>query len=347
MKNALIITDKYGLSFSKIVLDIARVLQANNVKVGIADFRNIDVSKTPKNIIHFAALGHDILNYAAKLSGKRNVILYLTAEGKCKTENTLKKALNKNATIIAVSKYVKSKIEEQGLKCDDVIPHGIDLNIKPDIKWSEFIEEQVKNNSIFLNISENGVRKGLDRLLLIYKIIHHAVPDTYLIIHSNSDGIYKLRNLARMMQLENFWITDLMTPELALTNQQINALYYLTAKTRGIYLLTSYAEGFGMPIIESFKYGLPIVAPALPPIVEIIGESKAGMLIPASKAFELAWQKKWIYEMHDYSIDQYVDAVLTILFKPKLYGEMSRASLQLSKKYDMYKTYKNFMKYLK
>lgn len=347
MKNALIIMDKLGLSFSKIVVDIAKVLQANDVNVGISDFRNLNISKTPKNIIHFAALGHDILNYAAKLSGKRNIILYLTAEGKCKTENTLKKALNKNATILAVSKYAKSKIEEQGLKCSGVIPHGTDLTVKPDVKWAGFIEEQVKNNTIFLNISENGIRKGLDRLLIIYKIIHHAIPDTYLIIHSNSDGFYKLRSLARSLQLDNFWITDLMTPELALTNQQINALYYLTAKTRGIYLVTSYAEGFGMPVIESFKYGVPIIAPSLPPMIELIGDSKAGMLVKTGSVVDIPYQKRWIYEMHDYSIDEYVDAVLTIMFKPKLYDEMSKAALQLSKKYDMYKTYKTFIPFLR
>ena len=345
MKEVAIITDKFGMSFSKVARDLALAFSKYGVDVKVMDWRYIQVDKLPKNVIQFGALQYDVLNYASKIAGKRNMVLYLTAEGECETDFTLKKMINEHAHVLAVSNYVKRKIEEQGIKVDEVVYHGVDLSDKSiDEDWLNGLKSDIGDKVVFLNISENGIRKALDRLLFIYKMLHHVLLDSFLILHSYSDGFYKLRDIASNIQLKNFWITDLMTPELALTDKQINTLYYLASQSKGLYLVSSMSEGFCLPVIEAFKFGLPVVAPALPPIEEIVGDTKAGLLIPVTDVFKVPYMKRYKYEMHDYDIDMYVEAVLSIFFN-RMWNEMHRDVLERVKHFDMYRNYGRIVEY--
>lgn len=335
--DTVIVSDLKTFSFRRVAGDLSRVLN-----IPYYDWR--EYGETPKNIIITGACYHSTLNYAVKYGGKTNIILYLTIEGKPLIDFTLRHSINKYTTIIPVSKYVKEKMEEAGLKSCDPIPHGIELNPEVDTSFINSIYEEIpKNTKVLLNISRNDLRKGLDKLLITYKYIQHAFgEETYLILHSSSEGAYKIRNLAGLLQLKNFWFTDLAR-ERGLTNQQINALYSIAY----LYLCSSLSEGFGLFILESLRFGVPIVAPALPPIDEIIGESKAGLLIPIQEPYKVTYMDYVEFEMFEYDIDHLIDATTMIIINENLRKQMSKEAVEIAKKYDMYKVYQKFREYLK
>ena len=337
MYKSVIISDLKGFSFQRVAKDLSKVL-----KIPYMDWREGVVSDS-KNIIIVGASYYTTLNYAVKYIGKANIILYLTIEGNPYIDTALKNTLNKYTYIIPVSKYVKSKLEEAGLKPEEPIPHGVEINNKYDPHLYKIIMEEAKGKQIILNISRNDVRKALDRLLLIYKFINHMFPDTFLILHSDTSGVYDIVEISRQLQLRDFWFTALKERNIRLTDEQINTLY----KSSYIYLNTSRSEGYGLPILEAMAHGIPIVSPGIPPIAELIGNSKAGLLTSIYNPEYKKYLNYLEFELYDYDIGDLIDATVSILINPKLREEMSREAFEKAKKYDINIVYQSFKGYLK
>lgn len=70
----------------------------------------------------------------------------------------------------------------------------------------------------------------------------------------------------------------------------ISTIYELS----DILVFTSEFEGFGMPLIESMQFGLPIIAHNIPPINEVVGDS--GVLVDHSNV--IAWVN-WLCRFQD------------------------------------------------
>jgi glycosyltransferase involved in cell wall biosynthesis len=221
----------------------------------------------------------------------RNKIFYAVTEG---PYYGYLKYLSRIFTIVVPSNYVKDELERSGLRVRYVIPHGIDVNqyrsiIKP--HHTEEIEgvRALKRRDyviLFSVISENIPRKGLKYLYEALKITHTS-NRFKLIIRGSVSVPRELGD--KVIVLERY-----------LPREDLIALYNLADAC----VVPSLAEGFGLPIIECFAAGKPVITLDAPPMNEI-NDNKTGWLVKVTgQSIVKGWPSSYrlnIPDIQDYA----------------------------------------------
>jgi glycosyltransferase involved in cell wall biosynthesis len=221
----------------------------------------------------------------------RNKIFYAVTEG---PYYGYLKNFSRIFTIVVPSNYVKDELERSGLRVRYVIPHGIDVNqYKSTIKLhhTEEIEGvralKRRDYVILLSvISENIPRKGLKYLYEALKITHTS-NRFKLIIRGSVSVPQELGD--KVIVLERY-----------LPREDLIALYNLADAC----VVPSLAEGFGLPIIECFAAGKPVITLDAPPMNEI-NDNKTGWLVKvAGQSIVKGWPSSYrlnIPDIQDYA----------------------------------------------
>lgn len=249
----------------------------------------------------------------------------------------------KDITFITPSQYTRQCIEQAGLLCDEVIPHGIDLKNKYDQRFHDYIKQKlpqpskVEPSNIILNISGNVQRKAIDKFLIAYKTIEKIVKDAYGILHSGI-GDTNIVALQTALELKRFWFTNMWG---VLSKDKICALYALC----DFYCQPSYVEGFGITYLEAFKFNKPVIAVDCPAVNEIVKDGHTGLLIPVTKTEDIVWQQRHAIRLHYFDIDNLIDAMLVLCDK-KTRQTLSENIKKEIHRWDIEKTYKAFLKYV-
>jgi glycosyltransferase involved in cell wall biosynthesis len=146
-------------------------------------------------------------------------------------------------------------------------PLGSEISIKKDSNPSEQVLRLIHNQSkIFLSVGTIEPRKG-------YSISLDAIEKCW---HQNEEFIFVIagrygwgQNNLRKRILEHpeygkrlIWLTDASDSDLSILYESSRALIF-----------SSIEEGFGLPLIEAFQYGLPVIASDIPVFQEICGEN--------------------------------------------------------------------------
>jgi glycosyltransferase involved in cell wall biosynthesis len=122
---------------------------------------------------------------------------------------------------------------------------------------------QLETTRFILHVGSCIPRKRVDVLLNVFAQLHQQDPDLHLVKVS---GDWSRDQQAQIAQLE---IGEQIIHLQNLQRQQIAALYQQAAAV----LLTSDAEGFGLPIIEALACGAVVVASNLPVLQEVGGNA--------------------------------------------------------------------------
>jgi glycosyltransferase involved in cell wall biosynthesis len=172
-----------------------------------------------------------------------------------------KKVLPRIHFITAVSNYANKQLIKLFGISGEVIPNGVDLELfKPCLQRSN---KSGFHYPVILNLTAYNNLKGRDLLIKCFKIIRHKYRNAILLacnINYNYDGILSL---------------DYMP------YHEIPKLYC----SADFYLLTSKHESFGLPIVEAFATGTPVIAyDRNDARREHISESRAGLLFKDAKS---------------------------------------------------------------
>lgn len=134
----------------------------------------------------------------------------------------------------------EQSLNEWNLNNGYVIPNAIssDTTLQSDLRAKKI-----------LVISRQSYEKGLDRLLLVWKLISKKHPDWKLEIYGGKNQDLGLENL-----IEAYNIQSSISFHKPVKNIQEK---YLESS---IYLMTSRSEGFPMVLLEAMSHGLPVVA---------------------------------------------------------------------------------------
>ena len=130
---------------------------------------------------------------------------------------------------------------------------------------------------VVLTIADNQERKNLSKAMEIVSGVKKAgVKVKYILVtRENSDVGWNLRDYALDMNIAS----ELMIFERGMTFGELYALYAIS----DVFLLTSKAEGLGMPVMEAMSIGVPVVATAcgaMPELLvgDVIGESRGFLM---------------------------------------------------------------------
>jgi len=212
---------------------------------------------------------HDLIHqkFAMKRATTRNLLLYKLKQYGYK--KVFSSAIKKSQKIITVSDYVKDQLKDEWRVEDKKI-----------IVTKEGVEENLIK--LGKEISEKEAKKVLDKFnirqpFLFY--IGNAHP------HKNVEGLIKafleLRKKYQYLQLvlsgndHYFWQKvrkDFQNKDIIYTgfisDEELVSLY----KTAKVFVLPSFEEGFGIPILESFALGCPVVASDIGALKEVGGD---------------------------------------------------------------------------
>jgi len=165
-------------------------------------------------------------------------------------------AFRRADAVLASSQYISTWLSDRyGIK-SQLCPLGVNLN--------QFRLRELQRKNAFLYVGEVSARKGVPALLGAFEIVRHKLDEVELWIV----GFGPLAN-----ELENappegvrFWKN---LPDADLARLYAEAYTFVTA---------SYWEGFGLPLLEAFASGTPVLARRAYAMPELVESEACGML---------------------------------------------------------------------
>lgn len=119
---------------------------------------------------------------------------------------------------------------------------------------------------VVLTIADNQERKNLSKAMEIVSKVkkEKGVKVKYILVtRENSEVGWKLRDLAMDYDIAS----ELMIFERGMSFGELYSLYAIS----DVFLLTSKAEGLGMPVMEAMSVGVPVVTTACGAMPELLG----------------------------------------------------------------------------
>jgi glycosyltransferase involved in cell wall biosynthesis len=302
------------------------------------------------DILLIETVRRDTLELAERLLPGSNIVFYGTTEGRSFLDEENKR-LARDINVVAVSYFVKEMLEEVDVPVAGVVHHGLDMNAsEADLSFLEALEKKFKEKLVALTIASNDPRKGLNDLLQAHKVVEERIPNSYLVLHSqpkryydyeeqrHRERHYDLPEIASNLGLKRIWLTNrygLMTAE------EINTLY----KICHIYVLSSFTEGFGLPILEAFRLNKPVVAVDAPPFNEIVEDGLTGRLVPYKEVRWFNYKNKVLFKMHIYEPRSLTEAMVSLQSNYNLRKSMEIQIRERKNRWSIYNLYPQLLNY--
>lgn len=321
-------------SFRNVAAMIGKALKAH-CSCTIHDCAEV---KPGGNILFIGTVFHRPLNFLSKFLRQGRVVFYGTTEGHSFVDEASLEVA-RQIKIVAVSNFVKQMLEEIGVPVAGVVHHGLDMdNRRVDTQFYKALKKRLENKKIVFTASANHSRKGLDNLLYGYHLVEQEIRNAYLILHSEPVGYYDVSKMARNLKLEHLWPTNLYGK---LSPSKLSALYKLCS----VYVQPSYSEGFGLPVLEAFRFGKPVIAVDAPPFNEVIRQGENGILVPLSKIAWFNFANRVLFRMHMYRAEDLAHAILELVTNEKHMAKM-RGNIEKEKhNWSLHKQYPKLLDY--
>jgi glycosyltransferase involved in cell wall biosynthesis len=329
-----IVTKMDWPSFRNVAIQVRKAL-SSYCNCTIYDRTNV---KPGGNILFIGTVFHQTLNFLNKFLGQSNIVFYGTTEGHSFVDEASLEVA-KQIKIVAVSNFVKQMLEEIGIPVAGVVHHGLDMDDRRvDTQFYKVLKKKLKNKKIIFTASANHSRKGLDNLLCGYHLVEQEIKNTYLILHSEPTGYYNISKMAEDLKFKHLWLTNLFGK---LSPSQLNAFYKLCS----VYVQPSYSEGFGLPILEAFRFNKPVIAVDAPPFNEVIEHGKSGILVPLSKITWSNFANLVLFKMHMYRAEDLAQAILELMTNQQQITKMQENIQKEKHNWSVKKLYPELLNY--
>ena len=228
-----------------------------------------------------------------------------------RAERTIAKVYNR---FIAVSQSTKEELTKRlGIDPDKiaVIPNGVDSekykpgtkDPRPTILWVGRIKKY----------------KNLDHLLKAYRAVKQEVPDAQLIIIGTGNQEWKMKELAKKLELKDVYFLGKVPEE-----DKVRCM-----QRAWIIVSTSTIEGWSLTITEAAACKTPAIAYNAPGLRDSVKHMKTGILVEPG------------------SIEKLAEAITTLLTDRKLREKLGENAFRYAQRLSWNKTAENFLKVVK
>jgi len=263
-------------------------------------------------------------------------VMYVTVEGIPKRE-MIPKWVRKNIIYIANSEFTKEKLEEVEIETRDIIYHGINLeDIAKATPFKKRLKEELKAEVVFGTVCSSLPRKGLKMLREIAEMAKDKLPKAKFFVMTDNRGAGIFEGMENVYVYPRFGKLS-RTEVLSL----IGSFDY--------YLCSSFAEGFGLPLLEAQALGVPVIAGKYKPLTEVT-TPESTLYIPIQYITHRDDGYGILFTYHVYSAEDAFNVVKEAYeiytSNPEEYKRMSEAGREFAKEFDILRTYSKFKTWL-
>lgn len=195
--------------------------------------------------------------------------------------------LQESDKVFFISQMGADEAQKAGVETAEHLVVGMDT-----VSWRLRTKEEYENGRKTFNISpdtlvvitvaDNQERKNLSKAMeIVSKVKKNGIKVKYILVtRENSEVGWKLRDLAMDYDIAS----ELMIFERGLPFGELYALYAIS----DVFLLTSKAEGLGMPVMEAMSIGVPVVATNCGAMPELLGDGR-GLLMDTEYSMIDPW----------------------------------------------------------
>jgi glycosyltransferase involved in cell wall biosynthesis len=245
--------------------------------------------------------------------------------------------VKRDAELIAVSNYVKEKLEGAELNVIDVIPHGLDLKLFDKvIPDTDKVRMMTGGSVVFGTVASSHRRKGLDLLAKAISLVQDKINAGFYILTEPASQQY-------FTNLKNVYV-DIRFGKL----DRISVLKLISSFN--FYICSSLSEGFGLPLLEAQAFGVPVIYPDYAPLNEFMNPK---INFPYEWVdIELYRERLGIeFELHIYNPESLADKIIEAYNMFTSNGDEYKRRIGEARKYvyenfDMRKIYIKFNRHL-
>lgn len=196
----------------------------------------------------------------------------------------LPRLLGRAGCVVADSEFNATELRELGREDVHVVPPPLNLerllDTPPDPVFSELLARRALG-PVVLFVGQLLPHKRPDLLIAAHHlVVTNGLPDALLVLAGTARNPrlrHALHSFNRELALENVWVTG------ELTDAQLASLF----RRADVFVTASEHEGFCVPIVEAFEFGVPVIARDFGAISETAGD--AALVLPSDTgARELA-----------------------------------------------------------
>jgi len=270
-------------------------------------------------------------------------IVYVTIEGVPRKGNYIHTNIPR-MKFTAVSKFVAKCLTLAGLKVERITHHAIDVQIsKNAVKQSDTLRRQLENEYKervkFLYVGRHDPRKGLKNLATAIKILNDkGLSDKFVVLLiTNPEAEILFKDLPN---------TNLIKHEGSLVYADV--LKFMASVDYGVF--PSFAEGFGLPVLEQNSVGKPVVHAWFEPLSEFSSQDFNFVFdFIEIQPVKCGVTQDWLFHLYppEYLAEMMADAIDVYYNNRKEYEEYCKKAMEHTKKWDYKKIYKPFVERFK
>jgi glycosyltransferase involved in cell wall biosynthesis len=256
-----------GLNDAFAMLNNMKVMFNPDVVIGLADIPNQD----------------PVVNMTKKLDIPYICITPMENGPLCATWATY---LSQADKCYVMSEFAVGECEKMGVKAEH-LTIGIDTEAwkppTPEERLKLRESYGIKDEFVILTVADNQERKNLWGALASLEIFKHSCskPFKYWIVTRENQYVgYRLRDLASQHNV----LKEMSIFERGMPFKMLWGLF----AAADVFLLTSKAEGLGLPVLEAMGVGLPVVATKTGALIEHLKEHR-GILVHPEYTFIDTW----------------------------------------------------------
>jgi glycosyltransferase involved in cell wall biosynthesis len=307
-----VVTSNRAISLQNVATHIAKVAKLIGVDVvvykklvSVADLKRLGrVAIIVQQVDPIATLGYMLLNRNCAKNGIP-CVLYATIEGLLDMKHV--HAWIMEGRYVAVSNYVKEKLENSGIPVEDVVHHGVDIDEIEHARKNIHLGEKYMLDSgvdpskyvVVTTVARSLSRKGLWWLAKIANEVAKLDPGIKFIVVTDDSGLEYFRGLDNVVTKPDFGMLD-RTLTLAIIG------------TSHIHVVPSLSEGFGLTVLEAMALGVPVVHADLPPLREF----STGWHVPIVDVVKFVQTRPYrsgvIYEHHLYRVEDFAKTIVGV-----------------------------------
>jgi len=265
-------------------------------------------------------------------------VTYVTVEGK-PIKSMVDDWIKRDCIFIANSKFTQRMLEWIGILPVKTIPHGVNLEAVGKLKpQAEGLKQEIKKRLgvkvLFGSVVSDHPRKGLKPLAEALKAVTPKLPEAGFCVLTTPKGASHFAGMKRVEFSSNFGKLD---------REEVLSLI----GSFDYYLHPALAEGFCLPVLEAYAFGVPCIYPSYDPITEIT-QPNVDFPIKTTREEFKDFRGGIRYLCHIYEPEsmafQIERAYETYTCNPERYREMSKQVAERAKDFDCVKVYSEFLK---